>query len=192
MNTISAQSQEDQDLLRGLLNADSRKIRTMYDLALPSVIDWVKNNQGTEADARDVFQEALLALYRRMKQKDFALSCSLKSYIRIICRNLWLSRLRKQQRVELKAPEDWATVQLDAAMVHQTERSEREQLFLERFDALGENCQKILRWFFDKVPMATIAERLNTSESYIKKRKFICKEKLIKSIREDGRFRELQ
>ncbi|MEM9917983.1 MAG: sigma-70 family RNA polymerase sigma factor, partial [Bacteroidota bacterium] len=134
----------------------------------------------------------LIALFRRLQKGDFELSCTLKSYLRIVCRNLWLTRLRDRSKVDLQGEEELAAVELDGSILEQIEQSEREQLFFKHFDGLGENCRKILQWFFDKMPLAKIAEKLDTSENYIKKRKFICKERLIKAIREDARFSELK
>ena len=192
MDMITTQIPEDYPLLVGLQQSDSSSIKAIYDLALPSVIHWVKENKGTEADARDIFQEALIALYRRLEEGEFKLTCSLKSYIRIVCRNLWLSRLRKQSKVSLSGDDDLEKVDLDNGILERIEKSEKEQLFFKHFDALGEKCQQILQWFFDKIPLAEIAKRLDSSENYIKKRKFQCKEKLIKAIQSDVLFKEFE
>ena len=87
--------------------------------------------------------------------------------------------------------EDVEPVQLPDDLISSLERSAKDQLFYKHFDALGEKCQKILTWFFDKVKLAEIARRLDTSEGYIKKRKFVCKEKLIRAIQEDPDFQGL-
>lgn len=189
---IEAQSAVDKKLLNGLLNAEHKVVREVYDLALPSVIHWVKENNGTETDARDIFQEALIALLQKLEKGDFKLSCTLKSFLRIICRNLWLTRLRNRGKIQGTPMNDVENIQLDDDLEKRIEQSERSQLFYQHFDTLGENCRKILQWFFDKVPLKTIAERLGSSEGYIKKRKFICKEKLIKAVQADARFKELR
>jgi DNA-directed RNA polymerase specialized sigma subunit len=64
-------------------------------------------------------------------------------------------------------------------------------LYYTHFDALGEKCRQILQWFFDKTPLKEIAKRLDTSEGYIKKRKFQCKKQLIEAIQSDAKFKEL-
>ncbi|MEM6698221.1 MAG: sigma-70 family RNA polymerase sigma factor [Bacteroidota bacterium] len=189
---IKAQNPADQKLLEGILAADNQSVRMIYDLILPAVILWVKENNGTESDARDIFQEAIIALFRRVETGNFTLTCTLKSYVRVMCRNLWLTRIRDNKKFSEKPPEDLERIDLDKNMVERLERSEREQVFFKHFDALGENCQKILKWFFEKIPLKKIAEKLDTSESYIKKRKFICKEKLVKAIQADTKFEELK
>lgn len=189
---IRTVNQYDQELLEGILNANDVAIQKVYDLALPSVISWVKENNGEETDARDIFQDAIIALFRKVEEGDFVLSCTLKSYIRIICRNLWLSKLRKHKKLQLSPMETEEEVDLEPNMLEHLEQSEKEQLFFKHFDLLGDNCKKILQWFFDKVPLKEIAKRIDTSENYIKKRKFICKEQLVKAIQQDPHFEELK
>lgn len=188
---IKASNTKDQSLLEGLLNADAASIKATYDLALPAVINWVKENNGSEADARDIFQEALIALFRKLEGGELVLTCTLKSFLRIMCRNLWLSRLRNKQNQASPLEQLEESADLDEDLERRLEQSEKEQLFFKHFDSLGENCRKIMQWFFDKVPLKQIAVRLDTSEGYIKKRKFKCKEQLVKAIQADPKFSEL-
>jgi hypothetical protein len=60
------------------------------------------------------------------------------------------------------------------------------------FEALPDNCRKILALFFDKVPMADIAAELQSTEAYIKKRKFLCKSRLVEQIKADPVYKELR
>ena len=188
---IETISTKDRELLEGLRRADPKPIRALYNNVLPAVLLDIRSLRGNEADARDVFQEALLALYRRLTDgKEFRLTCSLKSYLRVMCRNLWISRLRRRGREQpLSSLEE--TVELDDNVQRAMETAERHRIYLEYFAQLGEKCQQILQLFFEKIPLKVIAKQLNTSESYIKKRKFICKERLLRQIQDDPRFREL-
>jgi len=57
---------------------------------------------------------------------------------------------------------------------------------------LGPDCQQLLQLFFAKVKMAAVAERMGyASEGYAKKRKYQCKEQLIKHVKADARYAEL-
>ena len=191
MEKIKALTAKDQELLQGLQTANRQAIEQVYDLALPAVILWVKENNGTEADARDIFQEALIALFQKLEAAPFEISCSLKSFIRIMCRNLWLSRLRNRKKFKYSPLTDIEAVELEEDVQQRIEQAEKTQLYFKHFDNLDGKCQKILQWFFDKVPLKEIAQRLDTSENYIKKRKFLCKEKLIEAIQNDALFVEL-
>lgn len=190
MKVIKATTEKDQQLLMGIANADNHSVEAIYQLALPAVIYWVKENNGSEEDARDIFQEALIALFRKLEAGDFTLTCTLKSFLRIMCRNLWFNRLKNKHR-QLKPLDNVEKIDLDDDLLLQLEQSEKQQLFFKHFDLLGDKCKKIMQWFFEKIPLKKIAEKLDTSEGYVKKRKFICKEKLIKAIKADPIFNEL-
>ena len=101
--------------------------------------------------------------------------------------NLW-----NNKKFEVSEPEDLERVDLDQDLIGRLEQSEKEQLFYKHFDLLGEQCRKIMMWFFDKTALSEIAKRLDTTENYIKKRKFVCKEKLVKAIQNDPSFSELK
>lgn len=188
---IKTENAHDRELLEGILEADHQRIKRIYDLALPSVISWVKENNGEETDARDVFQEALIALFRRLEKGDFILTCSLKSFLRIMCRNLWLARVRDKRKIQLTSIEGLEGIEPDEDLNDQLEQSEKRQLFFKHFDALEEKCRRILQWFFENISLREIAEKLGSTENYIKKRKFQCKERLVKSIQDDPVFQEL-
>lgn len=188
---IKAQNDIDKHLLEGILKADSTSVKKVYDLALPSVITFIKENSGSESDARDIFQEAIMALFRRLEKGNFELTCLLKSYLRIMCRNLWMTHLRDKKTVsELSANE--SEIEIDDSIQLQIENSERNRLFLKHFDQLEGGCRKILAMFFEKTPLKEIAEKLDTSLGYIKKRKFVCKERLVEAVQNDPLFGELK
>lgn len=187
----SQESKNDSELLHGLRNADNEAVREIYRLALPAVIQWVKENSGTESDARDVFQEAILALYKKLESGSFQLTCTLKSFIRIMCRNIWLAKIRNKSR-QVSPLAGLEHVQVDEDTIAHIELAEKRSLYFKHFEQLGADCQNILKWFFDKTPLKEIAGRLDTTESYIKKKKFKCKEKLIKAIQKDPLFNELK
>lgn len=192
MKVIKAKNESDRILLEGLWAADNTRIRRIYDLALPEVIRWVKANRGSEQDARDVFQEALIALFKKNQAADsFVLSCTLKSFLRIMCRNLWLTRIRDLKKWEMVKTEDIEIAGQTESLLQAVEYTVQDRLYYRHFDRLDEKCRNILQWFFDSVPLAEIAGRLGTSETYIKKRKFTCKEKLISEIQADPEFRSL-
>jgi hypothetical protein len=66
-------------------------------------------------------------------------------------------------------------------------------LYREKFQLLGDDCQKLLTLYFEKKNMEDIAKAMGFgSEGYARKRKFQCKEKLTKLIKSDERYGELK
>lgn len=186
---IKALNTADQTALEALQTGGTAAIQTLYDQHLPGIILWIKENSGSESDARDIFQEALLALFRKVQAEEIELTCPLKNYIRAICKNLWLARFRKQKRMVSLDP-DMEEGLLDQAIVKEMESIEQRNFFYRHFKKLGDSCQQILALFFEKRPLQEIADKLNTSLAYIKKRKFQCKEQLVQSIQCDPHFEE--
>jgi len=59
----------EQILLRGLVDNDSKAIETIYKENYNMVQAFILNNNGTYDDARDVFQEAMITLYEKAKSE---------------------------------------------------------------------------------------------------------------------------
>jgi RNA polymerase sigma factor (sigma-70 family) len=192
MFKIIATNEPDRELLIGLTRAESSAVRKVYDLVLPSVIAWVHDNNGSEADARDIFQEALIALFLKLEKEDFELTCTLKSFLRIICRNLWLTKLRDSKNKQTSALEEIEDDVEENDLVDKIAQTDRNRLFIKHFNKLSESCRKLLSLFFNKISFAEIARKFNTSEGYVKKNKFRCKQRLINAIQQDPLFTELK
>lgn len=192
MFKIVAINDADQELLEGLSRAESIAVTKVYDLVLPSVITWVTENNGSEADARDIFQEAMIALYLKLEKEDFELTCTLKSFLRVICRNLWLTRLRDMKNREATVTEGIEDKFEEYDLIEEITQTDRNRLFLKHFNKLSEKCRRLLRMFFNKIPFAEIAMKLKTSEGYVKKNKFKCKQRLVEAIQRDAMYNELK
>lgn len=177
--------------LQGIITNDPQVLREIYRLYLPGIIAHIKKHKGNAEEAKDVFQDAILVVYEKVKSPDFELREGLGNYIFGICRFLWLRELKKKQREPITITEDIAHVDArDWASIQQEE--ERQALFKQNFARLGEDCQKVLQLFFDGERLKTIAEKLGYTDSYIKLKKFQCKERLTKWIKTDRRYKELR
>src|SRR5687767_7786745 len=98
----------DDQLLLQLKNGDSTSFKQLYKTYFPSVALYVKQNMGNTADAEDLFQEAILVLVQKVRQPEFALTSSLKTYLYAIAKNLWLKRLRDNK---LMVDSDFESIQ---------------------------------------------------------------------------------
>ena len=58
----------------------------------------VLKNNGSEDDAKDIFQEAVIVLYNKVQTGNFELSSKLNTFLYSVCRRLWLKRLNHQSR----------------------------------------------------------------------------------------------
>jgi len=178
--------------IEGILNDDRFVVKRIYDEFFPKIKRMVTANSGNADDAWDVFQDALVVIYKKALKPDFILTCPFYNFLYPICKNLWLRKLNKKSRTEVTIQdEDGYVDEVNIEdVIHQTERH---ALYKEKFALLGEKCQQLMQLVFNKKKMREIAKILNyNNEQTTKQQHYKCKKKLIKFVREDGRFDELK
>jgi RNA polymerase sigma factor (sigma-70 family) len=182
----------DEAILDGLKKRDSGIIRYVYKQYYPTIKFLITTNSGTETDAEDVFQDALVVLFKKIAREDLILTSSFKTFLYSICRNLWLQRLdRRVFSNEFLEMEDLSELQDNLYLEQPEEEHEKYRLFQQHFLKLSEDCQKILQLFLGKTSLKEIAEIMGfKTEKYAKTRKFMCKEKLKNSIINDPNFKK--
>lgn len=155
----------------------------------------IVSNSGSDEEAQDVFQEALIVIYNKLVNKELELYCTFKTYLYSVSRLMWLKQLEKKKyKSEEIYDENMTDLRVDDKnILDQIETNERFRLYQKYFKQLNEDCRKVLELFINKVPLREIAEIMGySSEKYAKKRKYICKEILINNIQKDPKYKELQ
>jgi RNA polymerase sigma factor (sigma-70 family) len=182
----------DEAIIGGLKKRDSLIIRYVYKEYYPTIKFLITTNSGTETDAEDVFQDALVVLYRKIARENLVLTSSFKTFLYSICRNLWLQRLdRRVFRNEFLEMEDLGELQEITYNEQPEDEQEKYRLFQQHFFKLSEDCQKVLKLFMSKTSLKEIAEIMGfKTEKYAKTRKFMCKEKLKNSVINDPNFKK--
>jgi len=89
------------DLIIRIRSGENAACELVYQFCYPSIEALVTNNSGTIDDAKDIFQESLIVLLDNVKQPDFRLTASLKTYLYAIAKNLWFKRLRTVRNVSV-------------------------------------------------------------------------------------------
>ncbi len=60
----------DEQILKGILRHDNLILQYIYKEYYYKVSFFIKKNQGNEDDANDIFQEAIIVIYRKLKEND--------------------------------------------------------------------------------------------------------------------------
>ncbi len=182
------------ELLNGILRNDTIVLQYIYKNFYSKINYFIKKNNGDDDDANDVFQEAIIIIYRKLKANDLVLDCGFETYLYSVCRFLWLKQLekRKAEKEKIKDNHEYNEDLYDDALEKVVDLNERYRLYQKHFTNMGTDCQKVLQLYFDKVPLKNIAQIMGfKSEKYAKKRKFKCKEYLIKSIKQDLEYKKI-
>jgi RNA polymerase sigma factor (sigma-70 family) len=180
------------EILDGLVNRNTDVLEFIYKSYFHQINAFVNKNNGNEEDAKDIYQDAILVIYQKIKKENLTLNCSFNTYLYSVCRLLWLKQLEKKRIKMNFLEESIKFVELETDILNHYEANERYKLYEEHFSKLSYNCQKILELYLAKIQLKEIARVLGyKSDQYVKKRKHQCKEKLITSIRSDPRFSEI-
>ncbi len=86
------------EILFDLKGENNQAFGALYKNYFATVNRFITNNSGTSQDAEDVFQDTMIALVAKLRQDDFVLKASVKTYIVAIAKNLWFKKLRTANR----------------------------------------------------------------------------------------------
>lgn len=156
----------------------------------------VTQNSGTEPDAEDLMQRALLAIYERLyKEPDFQLKSKFSTFLYGVARNLWLKEIRKKKSEFLLTEEQnmvsMANSSLEWELSEDDFAAQRHILFWESFEKLGKDCKALLRKFFEDIEPHTIASSLGITYGSYRVKKTRCVQKLSSIIEATPGYRKL-
>jgi len=163
-------------LLEGLARNDRKAIETIYRENFNTIQSLVINNSGSADDARDIFQEAMIVLYEKVRSGSFELNCLIKTYIYSVSRRLWLKRLQQMSRYSdsLESLEETVPVEDE---IEENERIRNEFEAMEKaISSLGEPCKSLLEaYYLEKKSMHEIAQSFGyTNAENAKNQKYKC------------------
>ncbi len=168
---------DDKDLLEGLAKNDSAAIKEIYTKNFGIIQSFIINNSGTQDDARDIFQEAMITLYEKANDKDFVLTSQIRTYLYSVARNLWLKKLYKQNRyvsAEVMGLEEAIAVEDDLELHEQ--KNEEYNIMMNALNSLGEPCKTLLEEFYlNNKDMTALTEMFGyTNSDNAKNQKYKC------------------
>ena len=140
-------------------------------------------NSGTIPQAKDIYQDAFIAVWRNVKADNFMPlnESALQGYLYQIAKNKWMDYLRSAQFKKTSslahsfiAFED----KMDTSELEDSSDS-RMSLAMSAFNKLGKPCRELLtKFYFDKQSVKHIAEELNLEEASARNKKYRCMQKL--------------
>lgn len=169
---------EEENIIKSIRSGRrSKAINALYDY-FPAVKKHIKSRGGSNHDAQDIFQEALIIFLKKVDDDKFELTSSINTYIFGVSRFLWNNAMCK------KNPEA-STVDIDDVVGTEVETEEQlnqEVLYNKAEKALidiGEKCTRLLQLFYiEMLSMKAIASQLNyNSQKVASNAKYKCLER---------------
>ena len=169
----------EQELFARICKGDEQALDIVYQKNYRMMVRLVTSNNGTEDEARDVYQEAVVVFWQKATSGNLVLTSKMSTYIYSICLNLWRKELDRKKR--------FSSEEKDSIETQDQDKKERERIIRESIDKLDDTCKRVLSYYyFDGMSMKDIAEKVGFANTdTAKTKKYKCKKKLdelIKSI----------
>ena len=164
---------------------DASTLKRIYTVNYPKIEVLILKNNGTIEHAKDIYQEAFLAVWQNVKQDKFIpkSESSINGYLYSIAKNKWMDVLRSQgykktviasqmSHFEIKEEENNG---LDDDIL----KNKRLEDVMLAFKNLGEPCKNLLsKFYFEKKSMNLIAKELKLDAASTRNKKYRCMQKL--------------
>lgn len=155
-----------------ICRGDEKALEVLYKKYYRMMTKMVITNSGTEEEARDIYQDALVVFWQKATSGKLVLTAKISTYIYSICQNLWRKELDRKKRLSFEEKDSPASMDF--------ETDEKAGIIRKCIDQLGDTCKKVLMYYyFDGLGMQEIADRMGFANTdTAKTKKYKCKKKL--------------
>jgi len=167
----------DNEVIERIRKGDEKVIEYLYKKHFRMMANLITKNNGTEDEARDIFQDALIVFWKKAISGDLVLTSKISTYLYSICQNLWRKELERKHR--------YSNEEKDDVVKEDHDQAERVAIIRKCIDELGETCKKVLTLFyFEELSMDDIAAQLGFANAdTAKTKKYKCKVELDKKVK---------
>ena len=138
----------DKELLDGLAQNDKSAIEVIYKENFGLIQQMIVQNNGSEDDARDIFQESLIVLYQKSISEDFELQCQIKTYLYSVSRRLWLKRLQTKRIYDTPIDTYEEQVSVEEDVDSHEKQDQQYGVMKAALSKIGEPCKSLLEAFY--------------------------------------------
>lgn len=179
----------DKSLVEGLRKGDDKTLNYLYQNYFGTVKSYIIKNSGTEDDAYDIFQDALMVVFKKFQHNGVELTSDLKAYVFGIARKLWCNQLRTRKEIHTNEENDI----IDDSELERLLEIPIEQIVQRSFLKLPEDSQKVLSMHLEGLSYEQIAKNMGyKSATYARRKKYLCKEELVRIIKDDPDYQEYE
>jgi RNA polymerase sigma factor (sigma-70 family) len=180
----------DSEIIECLRNRQSYVVLYLSDQYLPMIKNMVIHMGGNSEDAKDIFQEGLMIILEKIDSREFALTCKFKTFLYCICENLWKSILIKRQST-VNYLQRQVDTEEDTDFSEQVDDDLSREIFMKSFKKLDKSGRKILKLYWKGYSPQEIAEKLNYSYGYVRKKKSESQAELIEKVKSHPEYRKM-
>lgn len=164
-------------------------MKELYAANYPKVKTFILQNSGSADEAKDVYQEAFIAVWKNVRKGKFEpqTQTSLNGYLYQIAKNKWIDYLRSAHNRRTVSENQLYSVTSYSEEEIEPD-SENLELIIKAFYKLGEQCRNLLRLFyFRRRSYREIAGELEIKEASARNQKYRCMKKLQELVQNDNK-----
>ena len=150
----------------------------LYKKAFPGVAKYISENGGSFEEAKDIFQDALVVYYEKIKVNRICIRTTEKAYLMGIAKYLWIKKFNSDKET--------GSIEEEENLADQQYITTSSGKLLELLNTAGAKCIELLRaFYYDKLDIAAIAGKFGYSGTRSATvQKFKCIEKLRDKVKE--------
>lgn len=182
----------DREILTGIAKHDHHVLEEIYREFFPYIENLVLQHGGSEEEARDVFQDGMIIVYQKIESDALLLKCKFSTYFYAVCKKIWIQERKKQLSRLDKLKQIHAVADPSHDYIEREEDDAKELLY-KHFAQLSEECQKILKLYFNGLNMEEIRQVLEMKTvHHTSDKKYRCKKNLVDRVMNDPLFEKLK
>ncbi|MFN3404245.1 MAG: RNA polymerase sigma factor [Cytophagaceae bacterium] len=164
---------------------DEAVLSFLYKEVLPKVRHYILSNKGNEDETKDIFQDAVIIFYKKLKMNELDDNINVTGYVCLIAKNLWINRVKKINRQAMFEGE--TDIASDENIEKDIITNEKESAIKILMSRIGEECRRLLKLsVYENLSMKEICRRMGYSnENVAKTYNYRCKQKLAQLVREN-------
>lgn len=163
---------EDREVLERIKRGDESALQFLYKKNYRMMLKLVMRNSGSEDEAKDIFQDALIVFWQKVVEDKLVLTSKISTYLYSVCQNLWRKELDRKGRMTDEIQ--------DTPDIQDPDRQERIDIVNQCVNQLGDGCKQILLYYYyEKLSMQEIAAKMGFANAdTAKTKKYKCKQEL--------------
>jgi len=181
------------DILNGIRKRDNQVLSFIYNEYFYLIRNYVTLNGGKDTDAGDIFQEAIVVIFKNLKNREFEINSSFGAYLLGLCKIIWNKKREEYIHREQPMREDYEWIPSnEEKLLDDYRQNLRNKLFQRHYRNLERHCKKILRMFYKDYSFEEIALEMGYKNAEVaKRRKYLCLKHLTDQIKADPEFKRV-
>jgi RNA polymerase sigma factor (sigma-70 family) len=181
---------DDARILDQIRKGKEEALVRLYEMNERQVTSFVTRNNGSEDDAEEMLQEALVILWERIRSGRYEHTAKISTFVFATVRNLWLRKIARSRREVASDMQDALAQSNEISVLDSMIEAEKATAVSKALDSLGDPCrQLLLLYYWEELSMDDIAMQMGFANAdTAKSKKYQCKkalEKLLRGLRRD-------